>query len=78
MKSSELANEIAADWNAMSKEEKRAATADGEEDLREHRVMKSTSKRTVPIHAFNDACRTLETLEKEVHLLRLFRTLSAN
>jgi len=65
-KASALTGQISAQWRSMSKEEQEAITRDGCEDLKDHREMKAVSTRTVPIHVFHDARRTLELLEKEV------------
>lgn len=69
-KVSELTGEIAAQWNLMSMEERTAATADGKKDLEGHREMKALATRNVPVHAFNDAQRTIASLEKEVCMSR--------
>lgn len=65
-KSNELAAQISAEWKAMSKEQKEAATMEGKDELEEHRALKSTVKHNVPIHAYHDARKTLECIEKEV------------
>lgn len=77
-KSNELAAEIAASWKVMSKEEKEVATMEGKDELEEQRLLRLMVKRNVPVSAYNDACKTLVTIEKEVHLLFLYHTILAN
>ncbi|KAF7973085.1 hypothetical protein HWV62_16286 [Athelia sp. TMB] len=68
-KSSELAKELSAQWHALSSEDKKAATSNGLKEIEEQRETKAFATRTIPVHAFHDARRTLETLEREIHAL---------
>lgn len=56
-------------WNEMTAEQKLAATDDGVEELQELREMKELSKQNIPLHAFNDARATLESVANTVCFL---------
>ncbi|KAF7970292.1 hypothetical protein HWV62_24416 [Athelia sp. TMB] len=68
-KSSALARQLKEKWSAMTQEQQIELTEEGASKLLEHREMKKLSVRTVPTHTFQDACRTLETIEKEIMAL---------
>lgn len=70
-KSSALASQLKAKWATMTTEEQIEYTEDGAMELLEHREMKKFSVQTVPTHAFQDARKSLETIEREVRLMFL-------
>lgn len=61
-----LSAEIAAEWNAMSAEEKKAATDDLIEEVNDLREAKAVGTRHLPTAIFNDTHKTLTNMEKEV------------
>lgn len=66
-KSSALSSELSKIWNAMTPEEQVEATDAGVLALQSQRKEQANyTVRTVPIQAFHDAKKTLETIEREV------------
>ncbi|KAF7976790.1 hypothetical protein HWV62_5636 [Athelia sp. TMB] len=68
-KSSALVCQLKVKWAAMTLEEQRESTEEGVAKLLEHREMKKLSVRKIPAHTFQDARKTLETIEKEIMAL---------
>lgn len=56
----------------MSTEERKEATKDAVEELKEIREMKELSVQNVPISAFNDAQAVMRTVEEEVSSAKCF------
>ena len=72
-KAVELTPALAVTWHGMTTEEKLAATHDGVKELRDLREAKRLAKQNVPLHAFNDARATLESVADTVRFLFIFK-----
>src|SRR5208282_4514708 len=68
----ELTPTLALTWQGMTAEERLAATDDGVEELRDLREVKLLAKQNVPLHAFNDARATLESIADTVCFFIIF------
>ncbi|KAH9951710.1 hypothetical protein B0H21DRAFT_684804 [Amylocystis lapponica] len=61
--------EIREQWKSMTQQEKRDATEDAVEELKEHREMKSRGQHNVQMGAFSDARATLASMKTELERL---------
>jgi len=58
--------EISAHWKALSEEDRIAITAGSMQEIEEEHETKVLTLHNVPLQAFHDARRTVQTVEKEV------------
>ena len=65
-KAVDLTPTLAVTWRGMTTEEKMAATDDSVQELRDLREVRQLAKQNVPLHAFNDARATLESVADTV------------
>jgi hypothetical protein len=58
--------QVSAKWQAMSNEERIAATDDSLQDLKDQKEMHALSLQNVPINAFHDTRANLAAIKSEV------------
>lgn len=68
LKASQCVKELAACWNDMSKDEQKNETTDAIKDLEDHRESKQLAQHNVPLNAFQDVRKSLDSLDREVYL----------
>lgn len=66
VKASQCVKELASRWNNMTKAAQEEETNDAVQSLEEFREMKNLALHNVPLNAFQDVRKTLETLDREV------------
>jgi hypothetical protein len=66
LKASRYVAEIAADWNAMSNDEKQKASQETMEQLKSHHENKRFNRHNLPVNALHDTSTTLDAMEQEV------------
>jgi acyl-CoA reductase-like NAD-dependent aldehyde dehydrogenase len=76
MKACKLAKQIAEEWKALSPSEREAMLPDLVQNLKDQREMKALSTRNVPMEAFQDAFKTIQSLEREVRIHMICRRVS--
>lgn len=68
-KACELMSEIHARWQELDEDQRTIETHDVIEILTERREMKELATHNTMVHAFNDAQRTLEKIDREVRFI---------
>lgn len=66
VKASQCVKELASRWNNMTKAAQEEETNDAVQSLEEFCEMKNLALHNVPLNAFQDVRKTLETLDREV------------
>ncbi|KAG2743899.1 hypothetical protein P692DRAFT_20746183 [Suillus brevipes Sb2] len=69
VKASQCVKELASRWNNMTKAAEEEETNDAVQSLEEFREMKNLALHNVPLNAFQDVRKTLETLDREARSL---------
>ncbi|KAG1785413.1 uncharacterized protein HD556DRAFT_1249922 [Suillus plorans] len=69
LKASQCVKELAARWNDMSKDEQKNETTDAIKDLEDHRESKQLAQHNVPLNAFQDVRKSLDSLDREIRAL---------
>lgn len=66
-------------WHKMSYDEQKAATAPAVQEMKDEREVKVLAKRNIPLSAFHDIKKTLESIENQAsHLFAIFYFDSSN